>query len=146
MGGRGSDLQPLSALRGQQEQWKDFIPFFEHGNLADAETCAYGKRQLAAKAVAAIARIVRDWPVGEAPFRFAFASSIDESGCGHDLAFPDCGDGVPLRQMLKEVIADICKVDPANERLVSEGLILFDHFTGRAGQHQFSSCSMPASG
>ena len=49
-----------------------------------------------------------------------------------------------MRHLLKEALADICKVDPANQRLVSEELILFDHFTGRAGQHTFSSCSMPA--
>lgn len=144
VGGREGDLQPLSKMRGKDEPWKDFIPFFEHGNLADAETCAYGKRQLAAKAVAAIARIVRDWPSGEAPFRFAFACSIDEAGCGHDLAFPDWGGGLPMRQLLKEALEDICKADPANRRLASEGLILFDHFTGKAGQHAFSSCSMPA--
>ena len=141
----GDDWQPLSRVGGGAPQpWKDFIPFFEHGNLADPESCAFAKRQLATKAVAAFARLVREWPAAAA-HRFAFACAIDESGCGYELAFPEWGGGPDMRALVKEVLdAGADAGDATLQRLRQERIVVFDHFDGRPGRHDYAACCLPA--
>ncbi|GEM_PF-1335910 len=135
---------PLSDTRpGRSEPWKDFIPFFEHGNLADPESCLFGKRQLAIKVVAGLASAVRVWGKERPPLHFAFACAIDEAGCGHDLAYPDWSGHVTMRTLIQEALQTLARTDPAARRIRDEKLLDFDHFGGEPGQHDFSACGFP---
>jgi len=146
LGKAGADWRPVSTLDGGEPQpWRDFIPFFEHGNLADPETCAFAKRQLAAKTVAAFARLVERYPKGEFSHRFAFACAIDESGCGYPLAYPEWGGGTSMRELLKQALqASADGGDPGCRRLLEETILQFDHFDGRPGHHDYAACTLPA--
>jgi hypothetical protein len=146
LGRAGEAWRPLSDILGKSSQrWKDFVPFFEHGNLADRESCAFGKRQLAAKCIAAFSRLVEGYPQGEFPHRFAFACAIDEPGCGYPLAYPEWGGGQSMRELLKETLAGaVQRGDPNSRRLLEEGILRFDHFDGRPGHHAYSACQLPS--
>ncbi|WEK47235.1 MAG: hypothetical protein P0Y56_02830 [Candidatus Andeanibacterium colombiense] len=136
--------QPLSRARGAEgEPWKDLIPFFEHGNLADPESCLFAKRQLAAKVVAGLASAVAEWAGEEVPVRFAFACAIDEAGCGHDLAFPDWSGHHRMRDLIREALGEKAVTDPAARRIAEENLLDFEHFSGAPGRHDFSACRFP---
>ncbi len=143
----GQRWVPLGGEGRTAEPWKDLIPFFEHGNLADPETCVFSKNQLAAKALNGIGGIVRGWPQGSAPLRFAFACAIDESGCGLPLAFPDWAGGVTVRQLLQDMLAQKAAVGGEEgalfARIAGEGLIAFDHYTAADGMHDYSACHLP---
>jgi len=145
LGRDGEAWRPLSETQGKAAQrWKDFVPFFEHGNLADRESCAFGKRQLAAKTIAAFARLVDGAP-GDFAHRFAFACAIDEPGCGYALAYPAWGGGPSMRELLKQVLqqgAD--RGDRACLRLRDEGILQFDYFDGRPGHHDYAACELPS--
>src|SRR3546814_10863530 len=81
-----------SDLRTGAASWRDLFVYFEHGNLADPETCTFGKQQLARKSVAGLCEVLALDPVMKDRHRFAFACAIDESGCGFDLAYPEWGE------------------------------------------------------
>lgn len=137
-------LVPLSSTRPKPSQpWKDFIPFFEHGNLADPESCIFGKRQLAAKVVLGLAAALKGWSADREPLHFAFASSIDEPGCGHPLAHPKWNGFVTMPELIGETLEDLAKTNPDVKRLRDLGLLHMDHFSGGARQYPFSSCAFP---
>lgn len=153
LGQAGKNLwKPVSELAGREPQpWKDFVPFFEHGNLADSESCGFAKLQLATKTIAAFATLVRRWPAGRFPHRFAFSCAIDESGCGHPLAFPAWAGGMTLRERLIKALdqgADEWN-DPAYRRLRDESILVFGYRCegeGETAHHDYrgySACSLP---
>jgi hypothetical protein len=143
----GRDWRPVSDDGRATEPWKDLIPFFEHGNLADPETCFFSKQQLVAKALSGIAAIVRDWSHGAVPLRFAYACAIDDSGCGRPLAFPDWAGGDTVRQMLQVALTKKAAAGGEESalfaRLASEKIVLFDHYTAADGDHAYSACHLP---
>ncbi|MCP1375797.1 hypothetical protein [Dyella lutea] len=145
LGRAGDAWRPLSEILGKSSQrWKDFVPFFEHGNLADRESCAFGKRQLAAKTVAAFSRLVEGHPPGEFRHRFAFACAIDEPGCGYPLAHPEWGGGPSMRELIKQALRQSAeRGDPNGRRLLEENILQFDHFDGRPGHHDYAACQLP---
>ena len=137
-------LASLGTMRPQpSEPWKDFIPFFEHGNLADPESCVFGKRQLAAKVVIGLAAALKNWGAEREPLHFAFASSIDEPGCGHPLAHPEWSGRVTMRELIGEALDNLATTDRYVQRLRDEKLLRMDHFSGAPQQHPFSSCTFP---
>lgn len=146
LGRAGDGWRPLSEATGKPSQrWKDFVPFFEHGNLADRESCAFGKRQLAAKTIAAFSRLVEGVPAGAFAHRFAFACAIDEPGCGYALAYPEWSGGPGMRELLKDALRlGAERGDAGCRRLVEEGILRFDHFDGRPGHHDYAACQLPS--
>ncbi|BAK65066.1 hypothetical protein SLG_03910 [Sphingobium sp. SYK-6] len=143
---RGPDgrLTPLTSLQpGPAQPWKDFIPFFEHGNLADPESCLFGKRQLALKVVSGLAAAVRQWGTDREPLTFAFACAIDEAGCGHRLAYPDWSGHFTMRTLIAEALDSLAESDAAARRLRDDKLLRFDYFNGQPGGHDFSACGFP---
>lgn len=137
-------LAPFSSTQAKAaEPWKDFIPFFEHGNLADPESCLFGKRQLASKVVLGLAAALRSWGGERDPLHFAFACAIDEAGCGHALAYPAWSGHVTMRDLIGEALENLALSDPDVRRLRDERLLRLDHFSGAPGQHPFSSCHFP---
>jgi hypothetical protein len=138
-------LIPLSRARSDRpEPWKDFIPFFEHGNLADSESCLFGKQQLATKVVTGLAVALREWGNSRDPLHFAFASAIDEAGCGHSLAYPDWSGHMTMRQLIAQALETLAPTDPTIRRLRDEKLLDMDYFRGAPGHHDFSACGFPA--
>ncbi len=67
--------------------WLDFIPFFEHGNIACHRAFAFTRTQLARKALSGLRQMVGGAAADAYPLRFAFACAIDESGDGAGLWF-----------------------------------------------------------
>lgn len=120
--------------------WLDFIPFFEHGNIADRETFYFLKRQLAEKAVAGIVKLVTDSSVYRTtqdprayPLRFALASTLDHSGCGADPVF---FDGLDPSQSIYALIRAEAAKNP-----IAQAVVLFDEYTAK---HPHASCTLPA--
>lgn len=147
LGEEAGELKPLSWLGQEQDSrpWQDFIPFFEHGNLADAESCLFAKQQLAGKAVAALASLVRRWKPDEIPVRFALACAIDECGCGRELAYPAWNGGITMRQLVRSALREGAEKwrDPAYQRLLNESIIRLDYFNGDCEGHPYSACTLP---
>jgi hypothetical protein len=120
--------------------WKNFVPFFEHGNLADPETCLFAKKQLATKAVNALANAVREWPNGSPP-RFAYACAIDDSGCCQKLAFPDWAAAPTVRELMEAIIdAGVTANDPLFVPLRAQ--LTFDYFDAMP-ERPYAACDLP---
>jgi len=134
---------PVSELRTGKPSWRDLFVYFEHGNLADTETCKFGKRQLARKAIAGLCEaLVLDPQMAERN-RFAFACAIDESGCGFELAHPEWGGGKRIRAWLHEALTERACWDEMARRIIQDELIRFDFFNGMELGHPYSSCNFP---
>lgn len=116
--------------------WLDFIPFFEHGNIADKETFLFLKRQLARKAVAGLEQLVSTFQEKNAtapyPLRFAFACSLDEPGCG---AKPEFMDGAGLAMSLQRLAQERVAANPA-----LKDIVVFDDYQS---VHPHASCTLP---
>ncbi len=109
----------LRPLGEKGRPWADFIPFFEHGNLADPQSCAYSKSQLAAKVTDAFQQLAKA-ATGK-PVRFVFACSIDEPGCDSPPAFP----GWQGRRLIRDILRERLK-KAGLDRGRNKGLIVLD--------------------
>ena len=130
----GADWAPIHADPEQPDRsdtlWKASIPFFEHGNMADAQSCAFAKRQLAEKALSGIAYLVEQWEAASGTsfvHRFAYASGIDDANCSAPHAAPALAGG--------ETVADLMRRRLEEERprrgsrigrLSRDGIVDFD--------------------
>ncbi len=132
---------------GQSAQpWKCTIPFFEHANLADPETCAFGKRQLARKAQAGLVELASLLPRNNAEMRIAYACGVDDSNCGSGLAIPELGGGETIASLMKASIAAAGPDDAAHwlrREVDGRPLIDFEYFTAEPGHHPHSACALP---
>jgi len=137
LGSKGSD-DPKSSV----EPWQATIPFFEHGNIADAESCAFAKQVLAEKIVGALAQFVCSWEVGAYPLRFAYCAAIDDACCGNELQFPRLVGGATVKERILSRLND-SSGDRMLRRLVDEKIILFDYFDARPRHHPHSACALP---
>ena len=134
---------PVSEIRHGNSSWRDLFVYFEHGNLADAETCSFGKQQLARKAIAGLCEILALDPSMKRRNRFAFACAIDESGCGHKLAYPGWSGGKPMRALLGEALRERASWDPLAKEVLTNNLVRFDFFNGGDRGHPYSACNFP---
>lgn len=136
------------ARQGKREAWKDLVPFFEHGNLADPETCLFGKRQLAAKVLSAIVRMMRDWDPDKPPrLRFAYACAIDDTGCAKPLAYPKWTGSETIRGLLEQALNEAAAAHGENSiyrRIREEKIIDFDHYREHGDYREYSACMFPA--
>jgi hypothetical protein len=141
---KGGEFLPISSsddardISSSREPWLDFMPFFEHGNIAQSATYQFLKRQLALKAMGGLARLVEDWDAAHAgvpfPLKFAYACAIDDSGCGSDVKFSredDVGD-------IKAEMADML----AAQYPKLKDIVLLDHYAADA-TNPHASCTMP---
>lgn len=125
--------------------WNGTIPYFEHGNIADPESCAYAKQVLADKVIGAMVQLVQPWEPGTFPLAFAYCAAIDESHCGHnweELLFSSLAGGKTIRQRIQERLENLPEGSLLN-RLVDEGIMLFDHYGEGPYRHPHSACSLP---
>jgi hypothetical protein len=144
---KNGDWWPLDSnetgnRRSSTEPWQATIPFFEHGNIADAESCAFAKQVLAEKILGALAQFVRSWDVGTYPLRFAYAAAIDDACCGNELQFPRLIGGETVKERIVGRLKDL---PPGStlRRLDDEKIILFDYFDARPHHHPHSACALP---
>jgi len=137
------------AIAGSEEAWKASIPFFEHANLADSESCAYGKRQLAAKALAGLSELVAQIPEGNCDLRFAYACAVDHSNCGHPPAFPGLSGDSTLMELMETRLSEVkgdCE-DPLENLLRDcdgKKMVDFRFFQDADLKHPHSACHMPS--
>lgn len=128
--------------------WKAGIPFFEHGNMADAASCAFAKQQLADKAVSGIVNLVEAWEkqAGQPfPLRFAYACAIDESNCSMDLALDALGGGTPVIDLFRARVETLSKLEGGTvAALVRRGVIDLDFHAPRppAALNHHAACTL----
>jgi hypothetical protein len=128
----GADGRPIheAADAPRRFPWASFVPFFEHGNIADRDTCLFLKQQLADKAIGAIVRVVAELSKSNRHVRFAYACAIDDSGCGNGLAYPS--DSSSIKAMMQAA---------APKPLLDSGVLDFQTYT--PDDHPFSACKLP---
>lgn len=132
------EINPMRA----REPWKGTIPFFEHGNIADAESCGFAKQVLADKVLGAMLQFVTGWPKGKFPLRFAYAGAIDDSHCGTGPLFPRLQGGETIRERIEARLKNLPE-GSALQRISDETVVDWKHFTSAAHHHPHSTCSLP---
>jgi hypothetical protein len=66
---------------GRNERWRNLLPFFEHGNIADATTMQSLKENLAAKVVNALKEIMTRPLDQKRGIRIRYACAFDDPNC-----------------------------------------------------------------
>jgi len=69
-----------------QKSYRNLLPFFEHGNIADATTLQTIKENLVAKCLSAISEIIQR--AGDDAVFLEYVGASDHSGCGSEIRFP----------------------------------------------------------
>lgn len=130
---KAGEWRPLHAADKSDRSaalWKAAIPFFEHGNMADAASCTFAKQQLAEKALSGMVNLVDAWKARTKrpfPLRFAYACAIDESDCGTDLATTALKGGETVASILRRRIAEE-KKNKASRAGALGGIVDFDYY------------------
>ncbi|MGP0042628.1 MAG: hypothetical protein ACLPJW_18295, partial [Rhodomicrobium sp.] len=135
------------------QPWKNLLPFFEHGNIADATTFLTLKECLIAKVASALTEILERAPnPGEASVSIRYVCALDDSNCSApgSVLFPThrgVGQGSAagpkperLIDILKKTVSSVQSLSAAHGagrlQLPSEG--------GSEADHDFASCDLPA--
>ncbi|MBO9713547.1 hypothetical protein [Sphingomonas sp.] len=137
------DADPGANPMEATSPWQTTIPFFEHGNIADGESCEFAKQVLADKVLSAIVQFTANWKDLEGfPLRFAYASAIDDSNCGAEPLFPHLRGGTTIRELIEKRLKD---APPGGMlgKLRRARIIRFDYYKKQAHQHPHSACSLP---
>lgn len=79
-----------------EEPWRGLLPFFTHGNIADAETYRFVREEVVQKALVCLQDLWASAP--EITFRYACSS--DDGQCGSPLQFP------PARPTMTELLRE----------------------------------------
>jgi hypothetical protein len=114
--------------------WLDFIPFFEHGNIAEHTTYTFLKRQLARKALGGIKLLVKEYQDSSGqpyPLKFAYLCAIDDSACGKEVKFSKDDDARDIRKELQKMLTE--------EYESLQGIVSIDEYT----DSPHPSCAMP---
>jgi hypothetical protein len=117
-----------------QAQWKNLLPFFEHGNIADATTMRTFKECLVAKACKALKEILGRREDEQRGIAIRYACAFDHSNCGSPLLFPL--SSLSIFDLLKAEVAS----DPILQAAQNAGRI---RLSGDSG-NPYCSCNLPA--
>lgn len=116
------------------QRWLGLLPFFIHGNIAEAETHAFVRREVVRKSLSALRELMDMAP--RCVFRFACSS--DESNCGSELLF------APPSPTMRELLIDEYQRLPAEVR---QRLLISGQSAPRPDEAAFaklySSCHIP---
>lgn len=135
---------------GSAMLWKAALPFFEHGNMADAESCAFAKHQLAEKTLSGLAYLVESFGTEGEPFphRFAYACAVDDPNCGTEptLAVAQLAGGDKTVVQLMRERLDAEAALPVSRLAPLKELIDFDYYRRQphAATHAHSACQLSA--
>ncbi len=148
--GEWAPVHPSGEVEGRSAAlWKAAIPFFEHGNMADAASCAFAKVQLADKALNGLVHLVTAWErdAGVAdsfPLRFAYVSGIDDPNCSKKLALEELEGGTPVVDLMRARIdAEMNIPGSAIAALVDRGIIVRKSFDPVTGGNHHATCALP---
>lgn len=143
----GTEWRPLQADPAVNPKraplpWKSTIPFFEHGNIADAESCAFGKQALADKVLGALTQFAAHWAPNTYPLRFAYSGAIDDGNCGQGLEFEALAGGALVKDLIAARLANLPE-GSVLQRLTDEQIIDFTYFNAAPNHHPHSACALP---
>lgn len=130
----------MAALdHGSSKPWLDLIPFFEHGNIGDSETCAFLKRQLARKILSGFLELLEQLPVAERSrprHRFAYTCAIDDPGCGENhFLMPHLSGGETVKAIMRRLIKEDARYQPLHP------LVKFTTYNSE--HHPLAACTLP---
>ncbi len=127
----GRDGEPI--YNGAKERWRNLLPFFEHGNIADAATMQSLKENLAAKTVSALKEIFTRPSDSERGIRIRYACAFDDSNCSdrEGVLFPH-GEKTPASTRTPPPLNAERKPRPARIISLLEEMANWDLILGRA--------------
>jgi hypothetical protein len=135
---QGNPLHP-------EPKWKNLLPFFEHGNIADATTMKTLKESLVAKACNALKELLGRHEDRER-ITIRYACAFDDSNCGLPIMFPP-----PIRAGIFDVLKAAVADDKILEKARHDGRLNLDnerrgnarHHDSRHKGNEFASCKLP---
>ena len=153
------DQQGRPFFNDAEDNWKNIVCYFEHGNVADATTFQSLKENLAVKAANSIADILlREDALGK-PIKVEYACALDDANCKHGRTKyepeplhidPNAASDVRDRISQKKVrIVDMVKAEvlsgrfPYAAKALSQGALLLPDKSSDGGGSEFASCTLP---
>lgn len=131
-----------------EKPWKNLLVFFEHGNIAHADTYHTLKEQLIAKTCKTLSKVLSEVDAASTttgPVRLKYACSFDDTNCGagHKALFQSHTPGRPsqditILSMLRRRISEL----PDGHVLKSDRLLL-PPAIGLVEANEYSSCHLP---
>jgi hypothetical protein len=118
------------------QPWKNLLPYFEHGNIADPATYHALKENLAAKICASLDRILEK----DADVAIGYVSAFDDSNCGAGNAVVFPSPGARLVDLLLERIA---RENASLATAKREGRLFLPDTHAPAGPNAYGSCHLP---
>jgi GNAT superfamily N-acetyltransferase len=115
-------------------QWRDLIPFFMHGNVADGDAYDFQGTQLARAALEGALQLLR----AEPDLVLRFASAIDETACGYDMVY-----SMPAEMTIRNKMVKFVEEAHHDDRLMLRRLILDLEATGPFRDGDYSACALP---
>lgn len=136
-----SDGTPLHAgdtdRNGRPEsRWRNLIPFFVHGNIADESTFIHHKKMLARQ----VCETIKDVLTTNPTVSLAFACAFDEPGCDGEVLWRSDGRSKSLRNLILGAIAE----DQGLQAFVTDARLKMDPLSGyMPHDHAYASCLLP---
>ena len=115
-------------------KWKNLLPFFEHGNIADASTMLTLKLALAVKATLTLAQLLRK----NANVKISYACALDNSNCGAKVLYPP-----PQGESIFELLVAAAGKEPVLEaelKKQGQGRLVLDN---TLEDNVYASCELP---
>ncbi len=117
-----------------EHQWRDLVPFFMHGNIADGEAYDFHASQLARSAVEGTLQLLR----AEPNLVMRFACAIDESACGYDMPY-----SMPAEMTIRNKVAKFVTEVDEDDRLTLTRLVLDYEPRQPFMDGDYSACALP---
>lgn len=115
-------------------KWKNLLPFFEHGNIADASTMRTLKSALAVKAASTLSNLLRN----NDGVKISYACALDNSNCGAPILYPP-----PKGASIFELLLAAAQKDPVLKAELDkqgQGRLVLDN---ALKDNEYASCEMP---
>jgi GNAT superfamily N-acetyltransferase len=125
----GKPGEPLNP----RHQWRDLIPFFIHGNIADTDSFDFNASQLARIALNGALELLRS----DKELTLRFGCAIDETACGYEELYSISAK--TIRHRMLEFIAE----DRGEDKSVLERLDLEFEQTQPFKDGDYSACALP---
>jgi GNAT superfamily N-acetyltransferase len=125
----GKPGEPLNP----RHQWRDLIPFFIHGNIADAESFDFNASQLARIALNGALELLR----ADEDLALRFGCGIDETACGYEELY------FISAKTIRQRMLDFLAKDRAEDKSVLARLDLEFEQTRPFKDGDYSACALP---